>query len=139
MKRRFREEYDRGPIPITPGLVTIILVVCPSCRERAELTRRHEPPQEVLSCSRCGHIEQDPGGYRYWLRAACCGHTLYATNSHHLAFLESYIASPLRERLRLHWADRDYLATLPRWMCLAKNRKKVLRSIRALWDEFVDS
>ncbi|WP_437894872.1 hypothetical protein [Sorangium sp. So ce124] len=139
MKRRFREEYDYSPRPVAPGSVTILLVACPRCCERAELARRHEPPQEVLSCSRCGHIEQNPSGYRYWLRVACCGHTLYAINSHHLALLELYIACPLRERLRMHWADRDYLATLPRWMCLAKNRNRVLRGIRALRNNIVDS
>ena len=117
MKRRFREECDREPVPIAPGSVLIILVACPSCGLGADLARRYPPAQEVLSCSRCGYMKQAPAGYRYWLRTSCCGQTLRAINSHHLAFLESYVASPLRERLRKHWADREYVATLPRWMC----------------------
>jgi hypothetical protein len=53
--------------------------------------------------------------------------------------LESYISTPLRERLYLNWADRDYLRTLPKWMVLAKNRRAVLKGIKALKQKLLDA
>lgn len=67
-----------------------------------------------------------------WLRVACCGHTLWARSVRHLELLESYVAASLRERLHDNWPDREYLATLPNWLCLAKNRAAVLRGFVAL-------
>jgi hypothetical protein len=53
-------------------------------------------------------------------------------SAEHLDFLQSYVAANLRERLRRNWPDREYLATLPKWLCLAKNRAAVLRGLAAL-------
>jgi hypothetical protein len=67
-----------------------------------------------------------------WLRVPCCGNTLWARSTGHLEFLESYVSATLRERLVHNWAQREYLDTLPKWLCLAKNRAAVLRGLAAL-------
>jgi hypothetical protein len=86
----------------------------------------------VLTCTHCGLAREQRERCELWLRVGCCGHTLWARSVGHLHFLESYVAASLRERLQANWPDREYLATLPKWLCLAKNRAAVLRGFTAL-------
>jgi hypothetical protein len=57
---------------------------------------------------------------------------LWARSARHLSLLADYVAAGLRERLHTNWPDKEYLATLPKWVCLAKNRAAVLRGLAAL-------
>jgi hypothetical protein len=69
-----------------------------------------------------------------WLRAPCCGETLWAYNARHLDFLEAYIGATLREHRRgAHgWRNQSLRNRLPRWMKQAGNRAEILRCIDAL-------
>jgi hypothetical protein len=86
----------------------------------------------MLTCTHCGLAREQRERCELWLRVACCGRTLWARSARHLTLLESYVAATLRERLHDNWPDREYLATLPKWLCLAKNRAAVLRGFAAL-------
>ena len=134
-----------------------LLVACPRCREMASLghvqVSRRSAGQRLV-CSACGHTAEwlrDPtwqsppqisAGPRLdhfdldlWLQTPCAGRTLWAYNGAHLAFLEEYIAAPLRESLddREGWEPRGGPGRrLPRWMLLAKHRSGVLRGFASL-------
>jgi hypothetical protein len=114
------------------------LVVCPACGRCARLQRWVYRP-DVLTCTRCGLARDHRGRSELWLRVACCGRSLWARSATHLAFLESYVAAGLRERSRLNWADREHLAKLPKWMCLAKNRAELLRGFAALRERLAEA
>ncbi len=76
--------------------------------------------------------QDDPPRLRWWLRTPCCGHVLWATCPQGLELLAAFVASPLRERLRHNWPDRELLAGLPRWLIVARHRDEVLRAIDRL-------
>ena len=69
-----------------------------------------------------------------WLKAPCCGETLWAYNVRHLDFLEDYVAAKLREHQRgpHGWRNQALANRLPRWMKQAGNREEMLRCITAL-------
>lgn len=93
----------------------------------------------MLTCTHCGVAREQRGRCELWLRVGCCGHTLWARSARHLEFLESYVAATLRERLHENWPDREYVATLPKWLCLAKNRPAVLRGFAALRERLAEA
>ena len=136
--QRFRQRWDHSPktVPIpagdgTPRQRDRWLVVCPGCGRCARLQCWVGRP-DVLTCTHCGFAREQKEPCELWLRVACCGHTLWARSARHLEFLESYVAATLRERLLNNWPDREYLAMLPKWLCLAKNRAAVLRGFAVL-------
>lgn len=128
--------FDRLAPPLRPGDRHERLVVCPRCSGCARLIDVTGPPndQRRLSCTACGAVVERPAGFRWWLRTRCCGQVLRASSAEHLALLQAFIGSPLRERLRENWPDRELLARLPRWMILARHRDEVLRAIERLKD-----
>jgi hypothetical protein len=69
-----------------------------------------------------------------WLRAPCCGETLWAYNAQHLAFLETYVTAKLREHQQgeYGWANQSLRNRLPGWMKKAGNRKAILGCIEML-------
>lgn len=70
-----------------------------------------------------------------WLQIPCCGETLWAYNSNHLRFLESYVGALLRERLRDEdggWSNRSLASRLPSWIKHAKNRAEILKCLEKL-------
>ncbi|WP_225860809.1 MULTISPECIES: hypothetical protein [Streptomyces] len=68
-----------------------------------------------------------------WLRASCCGNTLWAYNLRHLDLLEAYVQAKLRERGELApGAPTSLVERLPTWLKTAKNRTEILRTIKRL-------
>jgi hypothetical protein len=148
-QRRFRD-------PSTPALYQFaahdIYVVCPRCQRRAVDTPRPGETGRILSwprrlsCFACGHTavwDASRAGSLWgrpidpffrvplWLRAGCCGHTLWAFNERHLNLLEGYVGAKLRERG--DGPDPETVVTrLPTWMKSAKHRGEILRVIGRL-------
>src|SRR6266581_3587595 len=136
MTQRFAKKWDHEPALASERPTPTFWVVCPRCESCAILLKEKNFPCRI-NCSVCGHIKQfltpeeteawDSAtrkahySHELWLRTTCCGHVLRAPFPKYLEFLEDYVSSPLRERLRRNWPDREYLATLPKWLCLAKN------------------
>lgn len=137
---RLRARFDRLRPAIQPGDRWELLVVCPRCQACARLVRSWVAEdaaggsrmRDRLSCGRCGMVQDDPPRLRWWLRTPCCGHVLWATSIRHLELLAAFVAVPLRERLHHNWPDRELLATLPRWLILARHREEVLRGLERL-------
>ena len=125
-------------------------VACPRCGERAVSRAMGEPKwngPRRLTCTRCAHVADwhgdriatgdahDPHfGLPLWLRAPCCGQTLWAYNPRHLDFLADYIGATLRERARGDhgWANASLASRLPKWMQLARHRDEVRKGIERL-------
>lgn len=132
---RFRPLHDREWKPPVAGARHVTLAVCPRCDGCARVVStydgRYLACTRRLHCPACGAVKDDPQ-VRLWLRTDCCGHVLWATSAEHLALIEDWVRSPLRERLRLHLGDRRLLARLPRWLMLARHRDEVLRAITHL-------
>ncbi len=140
------------------------LVVCPACSGRALVTASvgRRPPR--LTCPGCGRA-QDWKASAYgvlfsrpasgwpegqfalgdaadayfhlplWLQSPCLGHTLWAFNERHLAFLREYVAATDRRVVRRRSEEplNTLLASrLPRWIQLAKNRRVLLHAISKL-------
>jgi hypothetical protein len=159
-----RVDADRSSSRFTdPGVSLYALaeqpiqVVCPSCRDRAEVAPRptEEPrgrystawPRRLV-CGGCGHVRDWPGdatGFAshwgcgldpffhlpLWLRADCCGgRTLWAFNQPHLDILAGYVAAHLRERGPV--GGQTLVARLPTWLKSASNRAEILRTIDRL-------
>lgn len=132
------------------------LVRCPKCESCATVTRiESDTPTHPWSarfcCAACGSTkdgtlggwsDRDPVdwvfGHALWLQTPCCGHTLWAYNFKHLAFLESYISAEHRVGLpdakarELGIRNTTLASSLPEWMIRRKHRDDVLRSIRRL-------
>jgi len=131
-----------------------VLVVCPSCGERAVVRAVDDARfgARRLVCPSCA-LHRESGADTQWggpvdpwfrcelyLRAEFRGHVLWAFNAHHAAHLRDYVAAQLRERkpgpfaacrcgdLRLSMVER-----LPRWMKDAHNREPLV----ALLDDFL--
>jgi hypothetical protein len=144
--------------------VDTFLVTCPRCAERATVHASTESTPARLLCTACGLQREwvcrkkgvrvsgkasawEEGAYvlggpadpyfhhPLWLQAPCCGHTLWAYNRRHLAFLRAYVAATDRRRAERDDKDsRNRLleSRLPRWMKAAKNRDAVVRGLAAL-------
>ncbi len=70
-----------------------------------------------------------------WLATPCLGHTLWAYNARHLAFLRAYVeAIDRRAPARADTDPRNatLASRLPRWLELAKNRAAVLAAVATL-------
>jgi hypothetical protein len=69
-----------------------------------------------------------------WLRAPCCGETLWAYNAPHLDFIEAYVAATLREHQRGEhgWRNQSLRNRLPGWMKKAGNRAEILKCVTQL-------
>lgn len=70
-----------------------------------------------------------------WLQAACVGHTLWAYNADHLAFLERYVRATLRERERdpvYGWHNKSLASRLPKWIQQGSHREAILQCIARL-------
>lgn len=136
------------------------LVVCPRCEKMArvlpnekeiakmskkkiEQTRNRLFGPRKLVCSNCGSTREwsehqikvgaDCDFYfrlPVWLRAACCGETLWAYNREHLEMLERFVGAKLRERTIK--GRNSFLSKLPQWIKSAKNRDEILKAIERM-------
>ncbi len=131
-----------------------ILVVCPTCGDRARIVSLDDAgalATRRLVCSRCGytndwakrvisfewHVEPRDSyfGLPLWLQAPCAGDTLWAYNRRHLDFLEAFVGAKHRERKRNEnygWQNSSLASRLPQWIQSAKNRAAILKAIRKL-------
>jgi len=156
VSKRFAHIYDHEPIRSGERSAPVFWVECPRCKSCAYLSKESFRTKDqalanvpsTLKCLTCGYIKRFlPGSktenwdkaarkrhysYRLWLQCSCCGHVLRASSPRHLAFLSDYVSALLRERLRRNWPDKDLLAKLPKWFCLARNRAEILRCIKRL-------
>jgi len=87
---------DLRGVSVTDFLNRPRRLVCPHCTT----TRDWRPGER--DCYRLmadPHGPNDPFfGLPLWLQTPCCGHILWAYNDRHLATLESYVGTGLRER-----------------------------------------
>lgn len=151
MIKRHRDNFIR-----TEAFNQPTLVVCPKCDGKAvisveELKEYNCFSTRLLVCSNCAYRDQWQGisfsnmpSYKgkdsyfqlpYWLMVSCGKEFLFAYNEKHLDFLESYVSSTLRERIRdseLGWSNRSAVSRLPRWVKSKKNRAFVLKGIKKL-------
>ena len=132
------------------------LVRCPRCGGRAVVRPRPatEAPARLftprrLTCARCGYARDGDTGPLWiggpvdwyfhqplWLQTPCAGHTLWAYNAEHLAFLEGYVGAGLRQRRPN--VNRSLASRLPRWLLDAKLRADVLVGTRRLREHLAD-
>src|SRR5687768_1311775 len=91
------------------------LVVCSRC-SRCALVRVQSSDEQctaTVTCASCGYAQSRKTRFRaspsreaidwyfrlpLWLSTPCCGETLWALNSEHLVFLESFVGAQLRQR-----------------------------------------
>jgi hypothetical protein len=129
----------------------IFLVECPACR-RCATSRRHGKNGIAtiarFVCEHCGKTQQKEltgwhvgmsqdwfFEYPLWLRIPCCGHELWAHNSDHLRYIESYVSA--KHRMRNPNPDATNRNTamasrFPKWIINAKNRDEILKAIDKL-------
>ena len=130
-KKRLYNDQLRG--------VHELRLTCGSCglSKIAPISGRHyeRPPSMSLEQYNSGN---PPFDAPLWLRADCCGETLWALNEEHLDYIEAYVAETQRNRefsyrpwLRIG-RSKGLAGKLPTWMKLAKNRDEVLRTIERL-------
>jgi len=144
MPNRFNDQNKR----ITE-FQTDVLVVCPSCRQKARASVDYEKEKARLLCSSCGYNKETTtnsaflgikglwkaAAHQYfsaelWLQQPFKNEVFWAYNKEHLAYLESYIGATLRER-----KDRSHftlLEKLPKFYHEAKNRTALLKLIEKL-------
>lgn len=70
-----------------------------------------------------------------YLVDACGGQVLWAYNLDHLSLIERHVRATLRQHQRgdpAGWGNGSLVNRLPRWMILAKNRRRVLAAIARL-------
>ena len=131
------------------------LVVCPACEACARVVPKDAREgrwsgARRLVCVSCGLIREtgaarggqdgeDPFfGLPLWLRAPCCGETLWAYNRRHLELLRAFLGAKLREQERdpeFGWSNRSLTNRLPGWMKSAQNRSEVVRVIEKLFEK----
>jgi len=64
------------------------------------------------------------------LQTPCAGHTLWAFNARHLAYLKQFLQAELRERRGT--ANASVISRLPTWIKEAKHRDAALRAVERL-------
>jgi hypothetical protein len=69
-------------------------------------------------------------GLPLWLQTPCAGHTLWAFNARHLAYLKQFLEAELRERRGT--ANASVISRLPAWIKEAKHRDATLRAVERL-------
>lgn len=139
----------RCPGPSTPAMETRIEFRCQYCgtvlEEVRPLRRNHTPDSPTCRCGTLMYVRTawyaaiEPTavdhdqltGLPYHLRTDCAGHTLWAANLAHVAYLEEFIGAHHRPR-KEPGAAQELGHHLPRWMILARNRAKVLRGLTRL-------
>ncbi len=107
----------------TPPRLPTIGLPCASCQvsTAAQYSLAHPPPTAAID--QCF-------GLPLVLQTACAGHTLWAYNPEHLAFLRAYLEADLRED---HATSHSSAASrLPRWLKLARHRAEALRAVARL-------
>jgi hypothetical protein len=132
-------------------LLRQVVIECPGCESRTETNLvpggDHEPVVRV-ACGTCGFSAERAYGQRpwpqpgsdgritdpwfhatLWLQSRCAGHVLWALNLKHLAYIEEYVISRVRNRNEFSQFGAALGEQLPKWLILAKNREAVLRSV----------
>ncbi|WP_343533837.1 zinc ribbon domain-containing protein [Pedobacter sp.] len=144
MQERFNDQNKR----ITE-FQTEVLVVCPSCGQKAMASVDYGKERARLLCTQCsynkenttestvlgikGHWQMAAHQYfnaKLWLQQPFKNEVFWAYNEQHLAYLESYIGATLREH-----KDRSHftlLEKLPKFYHEAKNRAALLKLIDKL-------
>ena len=149
--KRFRDHRKHRFSFGEPSMENLVLVVCPNCGGKASIIPNGDPHVRC-SCLNCGytagqssarssfhwHEENPTDGYfglDLWLRTSCTGHTLWAFNTCHLDFLESYVSARLRAREKDEdwgWRNASLASRLPKWIKSSKNREALLKAIAEL-------
>ena len=161
----------RDPALDLSAFAELVLVHCPRCARHASIQRYPTPhPDAVASwsdrvfgarrlvCRTCGHVATWPHGrpevrwhtdgrdpffgLPLWLRASCCGSTLWADNGDQLRVLRRWIGATHRERGSSPpanvgargdpWESETWLERLPGWVTSRKHRGEVIRTIDGL-------
>ncbi|UDF03823.1 zinc ribbon domain-containing protein [Asticcacaulis sp. AND118] len=127
----------------------LILVACPACGGKAQLTERDGAAARRLVCTACGHnrdieprnacVSTYPptdnicNGLSLWLEVETRHGRLYAFNEAHLDHIADYVASNLREMAPTSGLrNASVTSRLPLWIKQAKNRTEVLKLIDKL-------
>jgi hypothetical protein len=131
------------------------LVRCPRCHAKAFVHGPRDGRHARFVCERCGltcdgdspmhpaafnvSVMSGPTdvhfGLPVWLQVSCVGHTLWAYNLPHVAFLERLVSADLRLRPRpapTLYVNKRLASRLPRWMLSAKHRAAVMRGLAEL-------
>jgi len=144
MQNRFNDQNKR----ITE-FQTEVLVICPSCGQKAKASVDYEKEKARLLCTQCSYNKENTtestvlginghwrmAAHQYfsaklWLQHPFKNEVFWAYNEQHLAYLESYIGATLREH-----KDRSHftlLEKLPKFYHEAKNRAALLKLIERL-------
>ncbi|MBL7255416.1 hypothetical protein [Paractinoplanes lichenicola] len=75
-------------------------------------------------------LVDDCFGLPLWLQTSCAGHTLWAYNAEHVAYLKDFVRAGLRERQG--FVNTSLASRLPVWLKQAKHRAEALRAIGRL-------
>jgi hypothetical protein len=135
------------------------LVRCPRCGGRARVASLGVDPSRPThwiarcTCLQCGYQRERPSGTAVihqdvdwyfglplWLRTPCRGHTLWAYNAQHLAFLDDYVRATFREAPSVDGMagadgqarNRTLASRLPRWIKSGRHREDILAGIERL-------
>jgi len=150
-EHRFRENGEHRYVISQPTDQDPLLVVCPKCSGKSSVTLSGDADVKC-TCLNCGYTktksrngrsfywyDENPTdgyfGFNLWLQTNCAGNSLWAFNSKHLKFLESYVGAALRERKKDEewgWRNSSIASRLPKWLKSAKNREQVLKAINEL-------
>ena len=132
------------------------LVVCPRCSKKAKVSptviitaENLYKAERKIVCIHCGlfkkkfpkkaialHVDKDwffelP---LYYVIKTNQGN-LYAYNDEHLDYLEKFISSKIRERVKSEeygWSNQSQISRLPKWVKSSKNRLKLLLAIKKI-------
>jgi ribosomal protein S27E len=120
-------------------------VECPRCSAKATVSRSDSSRR--LVCTSCGLTRSADGGTAWpdgseavvrdpwfgaplWFQGPCAGHTLWAVNEDHLAYIEHFIESDRsRDRSSSKLFNSALAEQFPKWMVQARNRPDVLKAI----------
>jgi hypothetical protein len=75
-------------------------------------------------------------GLPLYLQTPCAGHTLWALNARHLAWIAGFLAADLREDAS-PVRRKTALSVLPQWLILARHRDEALRAIARLREKLL--